>query len=130
MAESWIIVRDKKPELPGWLEERKFRTASHDMERRIYLHLKMQEELEEIRAAHQQGTREAVLEECADLCEVWLSLQISWLGICLLYYPELSDLCDHHGITSDEILEKAQAKRATHGWFEKGILLDLNTVKT
>lgn len=128
MQESWIIVRDNKPELSGWLPERKTRHVKDDIERRIYLHLKMQEEEKEIIEAHQRGTREEVVEECADLCEVWLSLQMSWLGICFLYYPELSAICDHHSITSEEILHKAQEKRATHGSFDKGILLDLNTV--
>lgn len=124
--DQWIIIRDKKPEIPWWNPKRKTRTANL-YEYSLSLVKKMDEEIQELEQAHAQWDRELVLEECADVYEVWLCRQYSWSGVGL-FYPRVKQIVDHYAINEEEVAAKASEKRSTHGSFQEGILLDLATV--
>lgn len=125
--EQWIIVRDKKPEIPWWNPDRATRIADNWQEHNICLRNKIDEEIKELQKAHKDCNRDSILEECADIYEVGLCMHYSRLGLCMRY-PTVKQIVSQYDITEEDIFTKAKEKRETHWSFNDWILLDLTTV--
>jgi len=125
--EQWIIVRDNKPQLPWWLEIWKSRKVIDDKEHQMYLVLKIDEETQEVLDACKTWEKHDILEELCDIYEITLCLKISRDDFCHRY-PAIDDIVKKYWFTWQDIDDRAEQKRITHGSFQEGILLDLQTV--
>lgn len=115
MQEEWIIVRDKKPELPGRLAHWSKRMVHDEQERNIYLAFKIGEEVAEFQEAIRKGAKDAALDELCDVYEIAvMSLHQDWDVFCY-HYPVVQDGIDLYGFTLRDIVDRADQKRFTHG---------------
>lgn len=121
------IVRDNKPSLPWWRPEWVRRIAKDEQEHIMYLTLKIDEERGELLDASKVGERVEIIEELADLYDIAFWLWQDWKEFCE-QHPAISDIIYNHSITIQDIQEASKQKTFTHGWFTKGVLLDLDTV--
>ena len=127
---EWIIVRDKKPEIPWWLSHWTTRVAKDKRERDIYLAFKIGEEVVEFQNAINAKDKDGALDELGDLYEiVVLWLHEDWDVFCY-HYPVVQDGIDLYSFALSDIIDSAEQKRITHGWFDQGVLLDVCTVDT
>jgi predicted house-cleaning noncanonical NTP pyrophosphatase (MazG superfamily) len=126
--EQWIIVRDRKPELPWRQSAWTSRMVIDDKERQMYLTLKIDEEIQEVLDANKKSKKDQVLEELWDVYEIALCLKISRDDMCHRY-PVLYDIVEKYWFSHRDIENRAEEKKLTHGSFQSWILLDIATVE-
>ncbi len=101
--------------------------AKDEQERIMCLTLKIHEERAELLDAYNADKRVEIIEELADLYDIAFWLWQDWEEFCE-GYPVILDIIYDYNITIHDIQQASDKKTFTHGWFTKGVLLDLDTV--
>ncbi len=121
------LVRDKKPELPWWKADWVSRIAKDSKECEIYLIYKIDEEVDEVLEANKKHDKKAVQKELWDVYEIVCALGKDRSDFCH-HYPSIQDVIDNYWFSLEDIQDTAEQKALSHGRFDTGILLDLDTV--